>query len=43
VSDKFRDATQSVLSPERAEAFLALTKDFEELPNLGNLLDTVTA
>jgi len=43
VSDKFRDASQNVLSPKKIETFLALTKDFEKLPNLKDLLDTVTA
>lgn len=43
VSDKFRDASQHVLSRESAEAFLALVRDFENLPNLNELLDTVTA
>ena len=43
VSDKFRDASQDVLSAEKAEAFLSLTRNFETLPNLKDLLDTVTA
>ncbi len=43
VSDKFRDASQGVLSAESVEAFLSLAKEFETLPNLNEVLDTVTA
>lgn len=43
VSDKFRDASQGVLSSDNMEAFLNLAKAFEILPNLDKILDTVTA
>ncbi len=43
VSEKFRDASQHVLGPESADRFLHLAKDFEKLPNLRELMDTVTA
>lgn len=43
VSDKFRDAARGVLNCEKMEAFLSLAKDFEKLPDLTPLLDTVTA
>ncbi|MEM7043227.1 MAG: MmgE/PrpD family protein [Pseudomonadota bacterium] len=43
VSDKFRDASQHVLSADKVEAFLTLAKDFEKLPNLKDIIDTVTA
>jgi len=43
VSDKFRDASQGVLSADSMETFLNLAKEFETLPNLNEILDTVTA
>lgn len=46
VSEKFRDASQSVLSVlsgESMDAFLNLAKGFETLPNLNEFMDTVTA
>ena len=43
VSDKFRDAAAGVLSEEKMEAFLRLARDFETLPGLGEIMDTVSA
>lgn len=43
VSDKFRDASQHVLTSESAQAFLDLAKHFEELEGLTRMMDTVTA
>jgi 2-methylcitrate dehydratase PrpD len=43
VSDKFRDAAAGVLSEEKMEAFLRLARDFETLPGLGDIMDTVCA
>ena len=43
VSEKFRDASQHVLSSESTEAFLAYATDFEKLPNLNKIMDTVSA
>jgi len=43
VSEKFRDAAQGVLTDEKMDGFLDLAKDFETLPDLTGILDTVTA
>lgn len=43
VSEKFRDASQGVLTNENMDGFLALAKDFETLPGLAGIMDTVTA
>jgi 2-methylcitrate dehydratase PrpD len=43
VSEKFRDASAGVLSTGAMDNFLALAKDFENLKNVGEILDTVTA
>ncbi|MEL6963764.1 MAG: MmgE/PrpD family protein, partial [Pseudomonadota bacterium] len=43
LSEKFNDASQHVLTAANAEAFLAMAKDFENLLNLKDLIDTVTA
>ena len=43
VSDKFRDAAAGVLSADKMESFLRLARDFENLPGLGEIMDTVSA
>lgn len=43
VSEKFRDASEGVLSEEAKESFLSLAARFETLPAINDLLDTVTA
>ncbi len=43
LSEKFKDASQKVISREDAETFLALAKDFEKSPSLNELMDKVTA
>jgi len=43
LSEKFNDASQHVLTAANAEAFLTMAKDLENLLNLKDLIDTVTA